>query len=109
MKGESEMDSSTFDSSAHAWDGVERRKAWNCEVCAAFSKKVKEAGRSRDLHGAIGLAVYILSTVVAVGLGFLVFSATGLADAESGILKTVLGTATILWMVGMVRLGLIGD
>ena len=90
-------------SSVAAWDGVERRQNVRCESCATFASSIQQKAESIKPQG---LIVDVLGIVAAVVLGLAVFNATGLAEAESGLVKVVIGGATVLWMVGMVRLGL---
>ena len=59
--------------------------------------------------GKQGIFVENLGSMAAVGLGLAVFYATGLAEAESGWFKALLGTGTVLWMTWIVRLGMSGD
>lgn len=88
------------------WDGIERRKAWNCQNCVVLSgehnaRAERKAGTSQVLE--------VLGTVAGVCLGVAVFYATGLAESDAGWFRNLLGFATVFWMVSMVRLGLSGD
>lgn len=107
------MVSSTYESSGvTSWEGEERDNSFDCSTCTIFARKIREARESREsriLKGAIDLTKDVVGTTAAIGLGLLVFNATGLAEAESGLLKVLLGTGTVLWMVVMVRLGLLGE
>jgi len=90
--------------SAETWDGVERRRVWNCDTCAFIAKKLSARIEGGETNGS--MLVDVLGTAAGIGLGLAVFYAIGLADAESLSVRALLGSVTVFWMVGMVRLGL---
>jgi len=87
--------------SAGRWDGTERRSAWKCREWAALGSEDRESAELK-----LSPVVDAFGTVIAMGFGVSVFYATGLAESEAGWFRSLLGFATVFWMVCMVRFGL---